>query len=340
MNIYILCTNNARLETILIINKEFPIKGIIGLSKRKPTDKVSSYLYMKPFCKQNNINFTEVDNYSLKDEKDQKKLSGLNIDILLVLGWQRLIPEWLIEQCKIGTIGVHGSADGISGGRGRSPQNWALIMGKKKFYLSIFFIDKNIDSGKVIDTTTFAITEYDDIWTSYQKDSLMTAKMIVENIKNKNILLKKGNPQNSKATYLPQRRPEDGAIDWYRSTKEIYNFIRALAKPYPGAFCQTKYFKLVIWKAKPFNIKTKLSHTKPCKIIKNFQDKSMLIQTNNGSLLVTDYEIIPQKAQKYLTEGKLLPSINFKKQMQRIVNRHKQKYPNLTLSQDILKLSK
>jgi UDP-4-amino-4-deoxy-L-arabinose formyltransferase/UDP-glucuronic acid dehydrogenase (UDP-4-keto-hexauronic acid decarboxylating) len=339
MNIYVLSTNEARLDAIAQINKEFPIKGLIGLSKREVTDKISGYFYMKPFCQKNNLEFVAVDDYSLKNEKDKTRLLKLKVDLLLVLGWQRLIPDWLINHCQIGVIGIHGSAEGIAGGRGRSPQNWALIMDKKEFHISTFFINTGIDEGAIIDTKTFLLSEFDTIKTSYYKDNLLTAQMIISNLRNGRILKKQAKAQSGKTSYLPQRIPEDGAIDWKKPTKNIYNFIRALTKPYPGAFSKTNRFKIVIWQAQPFAMDKKQDYKtiKPGTIIKIFPNNWLLVKTLDDNLLITDYKTEPKNI--VLKEGQVLPSVNFEKQMAEIIARHRKKYPNLPLSKEITKLA-
>ena len=80
-------------------------------------------------------------------------------------------------------MGAHGSPLGITKGRGRSPQNWALILGLSTFYISIFKIDPGIDSGQIIETRSFTYSDFDDIKTSYYKVCLLTADMIINNLK-------------------------------------------------------------------------------------------------------------------------------------------------------------
>ena len=111
---------------------------------------------------------------------DKKKLISKEIDILVVAGWQRLIPDWLIDHVEIAVLGGHGSAEGITAGRGRSPQNWALIMGKEHFTISLFRIDSGVDTGPVLLERTFNYSDFDDIQTSYFKTSWLMSDMLVE----------------------------------------------------------------------------------------------------------------------------------------------------------------
>lgn len=339
MNIYVLCTVSTGLETLSIIMREISVKGVIGLSRREPTDTISGYFYFGDFCRENGLDFVPVETYGLSSEKDRKHLQELEIDVLLVLGWQRLIPDWLIAHCKICAVGSHGSAYGIEGGRGRSPQNWALLMGEKQFYISIFKIEPGIDSGKVFDTRTFPLTDHDDIRTSYLKASHLTASMIIANLKNGKIQACAASPQEGSPKYLPQRLPEDGEIDWNRSTKEIYDFIRALTRPYPGAFSIFDRGKLILWKAIPFNVDLTAVGGAPGECIRRHEQGDLLIRTGDGMLLVTDYSIEPTTVAPALSQGVVLQSCSFVQQMIRIIDRHRSKYPGLPLADPILRLA-
>jgi len=339
-NFYVLCTLKSGIDVIELLKNDLKIKGIIGLTKRKSSDDISGYFYFRYFCKKNGLEFIPVNDYGLKNKNDQNRLLSYKIDILLVLGWQRLIPQWLIKHCKICALGVHGSSWGIVRGRGRSPQNWALILGKKKFSISIFRIDPEIDSGDVIDTNEFVLGEFDDIETSYFKSCMMTSKMIVKNIQNKKILKNKTNRQRGTPQYLPKRKPEDGEIDWCRSTKKIYNFIRALTLPYPGAFAKYHKSKIFVWKVRPFDIPKDLIKGKPGQILKIFHNGKFLVKTGDGALLVDDFSIEPHDSLTFLKKDIMLEHQNFKDQMKGIIKRHYERYPHNSINEEIHYLAK
>lgn len=340
MNIYVLNTLSMGTDSINILKGDLRIKGIIGLTKRESTASISGYAYLEDYCKENGFDFIPVEDYSLKDSRDKERLLNLDIDILIVCGWQRLIPEWLINHCKICAIGAHGSAHGITKGRGRSPQNWALLLGKKKFYVSIFRIDAGIDSGEIIETRFYTLNEHDDIQTSYFKATWLTAKMIIENILNGNIQKGRTVTQFGTPQYLPQRLPEDGKIDWKRKTEQLYNFIRAQTKPYPGAYTEFSNYKCYIWRSIPFDDLAGFSIYQPGQIIKIFSNKTFLVKTGNGTLLILDYSIEPNAGKQVLKEGMIFESAIFKEQMNAIIERHYQKYPEANISDDIMNLSK
>ena len=338
MNIYVLNTLQIGMDTVNILKKHLRIAGVIGLSQREATDKISGYVYLKSYCEDNGFAFVETEQYSLTSPSDKQRLLCLDIDVLIVSGWQRLIPDWLIQHCKICAIGSHGSTHGITEGRGRSPQNWALLLGQQKFFISIFKIDAGIDSGSIIDTQAYDLSVFDDIKSSYYKVSWLTAHMIVEYIDTIERLVQPTKEQLGNPRYLPQRLPEDGRIDWSRTSRQLYDFVRALTKPYPGAFSCIDNTKIVIWRARPFQIHEFDDSPAPGQVVKVFSNNDFLVKTGDGLLLVEDYSLEPDGTAPPMTEGMVLPSYSFKKQMQDIVDRHYSKYPQLLLSDDIMNL--
>ena len=158
MKIVVLCTLTTGLMAIAqALKLGVKIEKIIGLHPRKVNNNyaISGYVDIKDFCYQYGINFCYVNNYNLNQEDPSTILK--EVDLLWVTGWQRLIPQSFINQSNYGAIGAHGSCDGIINGRGRSPQNWALLIGSKSFEISIFKITPNIDDGDVIASKKFTL---------------------------------------------------------------------------------------------------------------------------------------------------------------------------------------
>ncbi|MCS6955739.1 MAG: hypothetical protein NZM44_05220 [Candidatus Calescibacterium sp.] len=334
MKTYVLGTHNVTIDIINCLLGKIKIDGVVGLSKREENDKISGYIYMADYCKQKSVNFVEVEDYNLKTEDDKKKLLELEIDVLLVLGWQRLIPNWLIKHCRIGVFGIHGSSKGIVRGRGRSPQNWAIILGEKTFSLSLFNITEGIDEGPIVETREYELSIFDDIKTSYYKVSILSAEMILamfKKLENNNLCYQE---QFGEPRYLPQRLPSDGQIDWNRSSMEIYNFIRALTKPYPGAFTVFNNNIIKIWKAIPFNLDIE-DYSVPGQVVKVFHDGEILVKTLDSFLLIQDYD-----TDIIIKEGSVFESVSFSDQIKKIIHRHNMKYPHLKIIEEIEILAK
>lgn len=322
LHIYILTGTSTGLLSTDILLRNLDIKGIISLENNDKNKSSNEYYDYSKYCNEHQVELITVKNYNLNQE-DIEKITKYIIDIIIVTGWQRLVPEIIIDYCKIGIIGAHGSSQGIQRGRGRSPQNWALILNEKKFYISLFWIDGGTDSGRIIDTEYFEYTEIDNIFTSYIKVNLKISEMIIKNIKNGNIQSAKGKEQEGEKTfYLPKRIEKDGQIDWNRTAKDIYNFIRALTKPYPGAYTKYKETIIQIWRAKYIICNDYIyADYQIGEVLNIFDNKSLLVKCAEGILLIEEYE-----SEIDVKTGMCLDSCSYLHQMQEIVKRHNKNY--------------
>jgi methionyl-tRNA formyltransferase len=319
MNIYALNSTIFGLDNIDYIAARLPVAGVIGTRMAGQTDQ-------ETYCDEKGIPFVRVEDCSLMEKEDKKSIRKCHINILIVAGWTRLVPEWLIDKCEV-VVGIHGSAYGIEAGRGRSPQNWALLMGKKHFHISIFKIDTGADSGDVINTCEYKLSKHDDIKTSYHKSGWLASQMIVDSIMSGGIF--EGYKQTIPATYLPKRTPDDGWIDWKRTSRQVYDFVRALTRPYHGARTYNSMWNEVrIYRARPFCINTGENHTYG-KVVRVFNDGAFVVTTSDSYLLVDDYT-------GSVVEGTRLKSAVHENQMQNIINRHREAYPDKPINKDLL----
>lgn len=285
-----------------LLEQGHKVELIINISPRLK-NSISGYFSFADYCREHQTDLYEPTTYSLSSEQDKLHLKSYEIDVLLVFGWQRLIPEWLIKHTKIAVLGVHGGPEKPPRCRGRAVFNWALIMGFKKFYMYCFQITPEVDSGDILELKAFNISEHDDIKTIYNKNCAVSSRMF-SNVLNK---ISAGTlqpvPQSQEgATYLPGRRPENGGIDWSWSAERIYNFVRAQSKPYPMAFTSLHCGAVVrINRCYPFDECIPYRGT-PGEIVDCFEDGDFVVTCGDGeSVYVCDYEIVslhPNKISK------------------------------------------
>lgn len=329
MKIFLLNAIQTGVDTFEYLRGRIPLAGFIGLSDRWDHDGTSGYLNARDLCAHCQLPYFEVDSYGLRDEADRRLLLDLEIDVLIVAGWQRLIPEWLIEHVGLCCVGAHGSPLGITRGRGRSPQNWALLLGLPTFDISIFKITPGIDSGAVIASRSFSLEPADTIRTSYIKASYWVSQMIVEAYQ-QDLFRQPGQPQNeAEAEYLPQRTAADGLLDWNRAPEEIANFVRALTRPYPGAFALLQEEKFVVWSATPFPMDDRQDEGRNGEVIHRFCGGELLVRCGGGAVIITDYETAhPPNSWRGVT----LDGGSYSAQIEAILARHHEKYPTQRVS--------
>jgi UDP-4-amino-4-deoxy-L-arabinose formyltransferase/UDP-glucuronic acid dehydrogenase (UDP-4-keto-hexauronic acid decarboxylating) len=332
LKLLILCTLSTGLDSVAeVIRRGYKPAGLIGLPPSLGDhEKNSGYIDIASFARSSGIPFYYASSYPLKEDKDRKLFKKLDFDIIWVAGWQRLVPAWLIDKCRRGVLGVHGSPNGIHAGRGRSPQNWALMLGCKKFKLALFRITPGVDDGPVICQRSFRYLTEDDIRISYYRVSLATADMVCEVLKYPQTIAN-AVPQPKKGFYFPQRIPEDGWADWNLSIDEIVRHCRALCRPYPGLRTKNKKVEIKIWNCQRFDSR---SDGPNGSISTNFISGEFLVNCGDGRLLVRRWSA---DSGNWRPEPKMqLLSFPFAEQLKTIIQRHNSKYPSLKINPRIL----
>ncbi|MCB9223273.1 MAG: methionyl-tRNA formyltransferase [Crocinitomicaceae bacterium] len=172
----------------------------------------------------------------LKDEDFLNELKTINADLFVVVAF-RMLPEVVWNMPPKGTINLHGSL--LPQYRGAAPINWAVINGEKKTGATTFFIEKEIDTGKVIDKVEIDISDTDTAGSVHDRLMVKGAELLAKTVKQILDGTVKAIPQNElikgELKEAPKIFKPDCKIDWNHSTVEIYNKIRGLS-PYPAAW--------------------------------------------------------------------------------------------------------
>lgn len=256
--------------------------------------QVAGYMDLRPFLESREIPYTLAEKYSLKGDSDRERILALDIDLLLVMGWQRLIPDWWLDELSVGAFGMHGSSKPLPHGRGRSPMNWSLIQGKECFFTHLFQYLPGVDDGPVVGVQVFDITPFDTCLTMHHKNMVSMVKLCAQYLP----ALMDGSavltPQSGEAaSYYPKRSAEDGLIFWSDPTEALYNQIRAVTRPFPGAFAyldDSADRKIYVWRAQPFDTQLTYPQAHPGEIVEVFFDGSWVVRTGDSSLLVLESE--------------------------------------------------
>jgi methionyl-tRNA formyltransferase len=213
--------------------------------------KVTNYNFanLSNIAAQHNIPCYQVESTTGKRITDYyDELAALQPDVILVMGWYYMVPKKIRDIAKFGSWGIHASL--LPKYAGGAPLVWAIINGEKETGVSLFKLDDGVDDGDIIAQQVIPIAIEDSIKEVYEKATTASKEILVTALQNieKVIFI----PQDkTKIEVWPQRKPEDGKIDLSWPAEQIYNFIRAQASPYPGAFITTTDGKkIIIEKAK------------------------------------------------------------------------------------------
>ena len=165
------------------------------------------------------------------------ELQNLNPDYLFSFYYRFMLPEDFLKTARIAALNMHGSL--LPKYRGRAPVNWAVLHGETETGATLHVMEKKPDAGDIVSQSSVSIELNDNAQAVFNKVS-KAAKKVMEQVLPD--LLKGQVPRQKNdlalGSYFGGRKPEDGKIDWSQKAIQIYNLIRAVAPPYPGAYCE------------------------------------------------------------------------------------------------------
>ncbi|WP_053002168.1 methionyl-tRNA formyltransferase [Kordia jejudonensis] len=289
MKIFCVGFHMEGVEAFDFLAKNYNVVGLMTLNT-DAASKRSGVFNFQSFSEEANIPYYEVKH--INDESSVDIIKNHAPDILIVLGWSQLLNEEVLSIPTIGTIGAHASL--LPKMRGSAPINWAIIKGEEKTGNTLMWLNIGVDTGKIIDQYEFEINIYDSCNTLYENVAKSNKIMLERSLP---LIEKNGQigtvQEEGDEDILPRRRPKDGLIDFNKNTIEVYNFVRALTRPYPGAFFQYNDQKVIIWKAS-YSKQYKASAESGVVVdyIYSFDDTdcAVLISTKDGAIIINEIE--------------------------------------------------
>jgi methionyl-tRNA formyltransferase len=179
-----------------------------------------------------------------------EKIKAMEPDLIFSFYYRNMIKEEILSIPRLGAFNLHGSL--LPKYRGRVPINWAVLHGEKETGVTLHHMVKRADAGDIVDQEKVPIGYEDtaqDVFNKCVKAARLVLERQLEPIENGTAPRRK--QDESQATTFGGRKPDDGRINWTESAESIYNLIRAVTQPYPGAFTAVGGKKLFIWWAKP-----------------------------------------------------------------------------------------
>ena len=284
-----------------IIKKNTVIATVTAPDKRKGRGKKIQESAVKKVSNENNITCFQPTN--LKDEDFNKQIQKLNADLFIVIAF-RMLPKLIWTIPKLGTINLHTSL--LPNYRGAAPINWAIINGEKTTGITTFFINENIDQGKIILNKEIKLPK--NITAAMLHNLLIThsKELINETIElflNKNVIsVSQENSQTIKMA--PKLSKELCRINWSESINSINNKIQGLSPLLENnqilkdvSICPSAWFEIKIQ-----NIIKRVKIQKS--EITEIKNKNLKIDSDNISYLNINFDHHALSIQHLQIEGK------------------------------------
>lgn len=184
---------------------------------------------------------------SLKSKEWEDLVKGLEPDLILSLYYRNFIPPSIFKLAKLGAYNMHGSY--LPAYRGRAPLNWSIINGEDHCGVTLHVLEEGFDTGDMVDRQRVDIAPDE-----YVADVTPRITKAAVNVLGRSLnSLLSGNPKLekqdlSKVSYFGKRTPEMGEIDFSKSAREVFNLVRAVSRPFPGAFFDSNGGRVRVWR--------------------------------------------------------------------------------------------
>lgn len=218
----------------------------------------------------------------LRDEAFLEELKKLNADLFIVVAF-RMLPEVVWRMPRLGTFNLHASL--LPSYRGAAPINWAIINGETETGVTTFFLNEEIDAGKILLQEKVEILPADNAETLHDKLMAVGRRLVLKTVDG--IVDSSITPavqESGKISEAPKLFKENTRIDWQKPAHELVNFVRGLS-PYPAAWCE------LLVDEKPTMVKIFAAHVEasPADQTAIFNDgKSLKLPCGGGSCLCID----------------------------------------------------
>jgi methionyl-tRNA formyltransferase len=176
----------------------------------------------------------------------REKIAALQPDLILSVYYRHMIGTRILALPRLGAWNMHGSL--LPKYRGRAPINWAVLHGEPRIGMTLHRMVKSADAGAVVDQAGVDLGPRDTAEQAFRK-VLPCARLVLA--RQIDALLagtaRETAQDESQANYFGGRQPEDGRVVWTQTSRQIFNLIRAVTDPYPGAFTDVNGSRLMLW---------------------------------------------------------------------------------------------
>jgi methionyl-tRNA formyltransferase len=223
---------------------------------------------------------------SVNNPEWREKIAALAPDLILSVYYRHMIGTKILALPPLGAWNMHGSL--LPKYRGRAPINWAVLHGEPRIGMTLHRMVKSADAGAVVDQDGVEIGPRDTAEQAFRKVLPCARRVLARQIDALLAGTARETPQDeSQANYFGGRTPEDGRIVWTQTSRQIFNLIRAVTDPYPGAFADVGAARLMVWWAEPDSPAAKGKHGAPGEIL---SVAPLVVATGDGALELTKIE--------------------------------------------------
>jgi len=264
---------------IIIKDERFEIKFICGRF-----DSLDETL--KSFAVENKIEFIRHKN--VNSDEFLNLIRKFDCDLFVSMSFNQILKKQFIHLPPLKTINCHASK--LPFYRGRNVLNWVLINDEKEFGITVHYVDEGIDTGDIILQKIYPISDEDDYKSILERAYINCANVLYEaliNIYNDEVQVIKQADIHNVGFYCVRRIQGDEIIDWNQSSRDIFNFVRAICSPGPMALTHIDKEEVKINKVSL--IKDAINYRLIPGTVIGFKGSAVIVKTADNSILIDEY---------------------------------------------------
>ncbi len=178
-----------------------------------------------------------------------ERIRVLAPDMIFSFYYRNLLSDAIVSTAKHGAFNLHGSL--LPQYRGRAPLNWVLVNGEKETGITLHRMVKRADAGNIVAQQKVEIADTDVAMTLHRKLCSAAQSLLRDALPQiANGCIAETVQDESQATYVGRRTPDDGRLNWEQSAESLHNLVRAVSDPWPGAFGYVGTNKFIVWKSR------------------------------------------------------------------------------------------
>jgi methionyl-tRNA formyltransferase len=268
-----------------LIRHRAGLVGVLGLDARA-AGRTSGYRRLEYMAREAGIPYVDFQQINAPDTI--AAIRRWQVDLLFVVGLSQLVGPVLLGLPRRGCVGFHPTR--LPEGRGRAPLAWLALEGRPGA-ATFFLMNEEADAGPILVQEPFAVTSQDDAQTIYAAMEAAIDRALDRWLPQ--LLAGAWHPMpqdESLATFYGRRAPADGLIDWEQPSHRILRLVRAVSRPYPGAFSYFRHQTIVIWRAELAGSPRWTGV--PGRLLLRDRSHGWLVATGDGALWLEELEVL------------------------------------------------
>jgi methionyl-tRNA formyltransferase len=260
---------------------------VVGVVTRRSSSFNADFHSLEPLADEHDIP-CYIDTGNDQDEM-ASWMRERNPEVGYCFGWSYLLGQKILSLPDLGFVGFHPTK--LPRNRGRHPIIWALVLGLEETASTFFFMNEGADSGDLLSQQDVPIRWDDDARILYDRILATAEEQVASFTPRLAVREHSREPQDEeKANYWRKRSYEDGEVDWRMSSASVYNLIRALARPYPGAHCMVDGKEVKLWAASVVDDQFEnVDHLEPGKVLASGSER-IAVKCGEGVVAVQEHE--------------------------------------------------